>query len=72
MLPVSTDETSRPARLAYTIDAFAEALGVSRGKVFKEIRQGHLEARKCGRRTLIPAAVADRYLANLPNVARAA
>ena len=38
----------------------------SRAALYQDIRCGHLEARKAGRRTLIPVAALDRMLDSLP------
>lgn len=52
--------------LTYSIDEAAEAAGISRTKLFAEIRDGHIVARKLGRRTLIERTELDRWLAALP------
>lgn len=56
-------------RLAYPIDDFAEALGIGRSKVYEEIRDGRLRAKKLGNRTLITAIDAHAYLDALPDMA---
>lgn len=58
-------------RLAYGLNDFAEAIGIGRSKVYAEIRDGRLQAKKCGGRTLITKRAADAYLDALPD-ARAA
>ena len=58
-----------PGRLAYPINDFAEALGIGRSKIYEEIRDGRLQAKKLGSRTLITAKAASEYLAKLPNLA---
>ena len=40
----------------------------SRAALYEDIRDGRLEARKAGRRTLIPVAALDRMLDSLPSV----
>lgn len=40
--------------------------GIGRTKLFSEIRQGKLEARKCGRRTLITPHALRAYVESLP------
>ena len=53
-------------RLAYSITDAASASGIGRTKLYEFIRDGRLEARKMGRRTLIPAASLHALLASLP------
>ena len=48
--------------LAYGIEAAAEAMGVSRSTVFEWIRQGKVQSRKIGGRTLIPRSELLRLL----------
>jgi excisionase family DNA binding protein len=55
-------------RLAYPINAFAKALGVGRSKIYEEIRDGRLQAKKLGSRTLITAQAASDYLSRLPDI----
>ncbi|SMQ68893.1 transcriptional regulator, AlpA family [Altererythrobacter xiamenensis] len=43
-----------------------EYSGLSRSALYVALKQGALTARKAGRRTLIPAAELDAYLASLP------
>jgi hypothetical protein len=57
-----------PARLCYSINAFAAATGLSRSTVYAEIRSGKLRAKRRGCRTIIPAQNAAAYLASLPDV----
>ena len=39
-------------RLAYSVDDFAELVGIGRTKIYQEIRDGRLRAKKLGSRTL--------------------
>ncbi len=55
-------------RAAFSIDEFAKSAGVGRDKIYEEIRTGRLRARKAGRRTLITADDARRYLDSLPDL----
>jgi excisionase family DNA binding protein len=55
-------------RLAYPINDLAEAIGVGRSKLYEEIRDGRLQAKKLGSRTLITAKAAREYLSNLPDL----
>ena len=75
MSPPSREEAIQAARrklaaghLAYTIDEFAVRLGVSRRKIYDEIRAGKLKAKKLGSRTLITAPHAQAYLDTLPGM----
>jgi hypothetical protein len=56
-------------RLAYPINDFAEAVGISRRKAYAEIKAGNLRAKKLGSRTIITAPDADAYLEALPDMA---
>lgn len=47
-----------PGAVAYT--------GTSRTSLYEAMKLGKIEARKCGRRTLVSVASLDAYLANLP------
>jgi excisionase family DNA binding protein len=54
-------------KIAYTPEEAAQALGVSRRSVFKEIAAGRLEARKpFPKKTLIPAPSLRGWLAQAP------
>jgi hypothetical protein len=59
-------------RLAYSLDEFADAAGISRRKLYDEIRAGRLKAKKLGSRSVILAPDAQAYLAALPDMAQAA
>jgi len=60
--------TAVAGRLAFGVDDFAEAVGIGRSKVYEEIRDGRLQAKKLGSRTLITAEAASDYLSSLPNL----
>jgi excisionase family DNA binding protein len=53
---------------AYTIQSFAEAFGLGKTKIYAEIKLGRLPIKKVGKRTLIPAAGAKRWFADLPGI----
>ena len=53
---------------AYTVRGFERAVRIGHTKTYEEIRAGRLEARKCGRRTIITRDAARRWLAGLPQV----
>ena len=43
-------------------------LGISRSKIYEEIRAGRLKAVKCGSRTLVPYASGEAWLNSLPEI----
>jgi|SoimicMinimDraft_5_1059733.scaffolds.fasta_scaffold108990_1 excisionase family DNA binding protein len=65
-------DNSPAPKLAYGIADFARAVGVSRDKVYSEIRDGRLQAHKIGSRSVITADAARQYLASLPPLESAA
>jgi len=52
-------------RRAYSIAAFCDAFCVSRSKTYQLLAEGNLQAIKLGRKTLITADEADRWLQSL-------
>ena len=52
-------------RLLYSIAEFKSLTGLCKTRVFEELKAGRLVAVKCGRRTLIPAAEVEAWLASL-------
>jgi hypothetical protein len=54
------------AELAYTIAALCQASGIGRTKIYDDLKAGRLHARKHGKRTLILADEARRWLESLP------
>ena len=58
--------TERIEPMAFGPLEAAKATGQSRGKIFKDIREGKLKARKSGSRTLILADDLRAYLACAP------
>jgi excisionase family DNA binding protein len=48
------------------VDELAVAASCGRDKIYQAIRDGHLVARKLGRRTLITMEAAQRFLDGLP------
>jgi excisionase family DNA binding protein len=53
-------------RTAFSIAEAAEAAGVGTTKVRAEIRQGHLLARRLGKRVVIPSDDLASWIASLP------
>jgi excisionase family DNA binding protein len=56
------------SRLAFSIDEAALQANVCRDTIYAAIRDGQLEAKKAGRRTLIMADALRRYLDTLPTL----
>jgi hypothetical protein len=52
-------------RAAFSIEEFAEWVGIGRTLLFLEIKEGRLVARKCGRRTIILKQEGIRWLESL-------
>lgn len=49
-----------------TVPEAVEYSGLSRSRLYEAMRAGELTAKKAGRRTLIPFAELEAYLASLP------
>jgi len=60
------DQALSSDRAAYSVAEAALLAGVGRDQVYAAIRDGSLEARKWGRRTIIPASSLQRFLMDLP------
>jgi excisionase family DNA binding protein len=56
------------APIAYAIDDLPQLLGLSRSKLYEEVRDGRLRAVKAGARTLVTRAAVDEFLAQLPRL----
>jgi len=71
-----SDKIERTAALkdkgAFSVEEFVEWAGIGRTLAFAEMKSGRLVARKCGRRTIIPAEEAQRWLQQLPGSGQAA
>lgn len=52
--------------IAVTVPEAVRASGLSRSRLYEALRRGDLLALKAGRRTLIPFADLEAYLASLP------
>ena len=59
---------AEPQKIALSIAAFCAACSVGRTFVYQEIAAGRLSARKAGRRTVIEAAEARRWLSSLQRI----
>lgn len=55
-------------KLAFSIDEAAMRAGLGRDAIYAAVRQGKLEAKKMGRRTLVTADALRRYLDGLPSL----
>jgi excisionase family DNA binding protein len=64
--PTPETRTALGHRAAYSISEAAVLAGVGRDQVYSAIREGQLEARKWGRRTIIPADALRKFLIDLP------
>ena len=53
-------------KLCYSVDEAALRAGIGRDKLYAYVRDGALDARKAGRRTLITAEALARFIENLP------
>ena len=53
-------------KLAYTVDEAAFRACLGRDAIYDAVREGKLEAKKKGRRTLVTAEALRRYLESLP------
>lgn len=56
----------KPNPIAVTIPDAVNVSGMSRTSIYEALKRGDLTARKAGRRTLIPFADLQNYLAGLP------
>jgi len=55
--------------LLFSIISFADAHGISRSQVYREIGAGRLQASKVGKRTIVTAENAAAWRTALPNFA---
>ena len=58
-------------RIALSPKEAAEALSIGRTRLYELISEGKIEARQCGRRTLIIADSLLAYVKSLPRLSRA-
>lgn len=54
------------AKLAYSVEEAAFSANLGRDAIYQAIRDGRLEAKKEGRRTIITAVALQRFLHELP------
>jgi excisionase family DNA binding protein len=55
-------------KLAFSVDEAALRANICRDAIYQAIRQNRLEAKKAGRRTLIPADALRRFIQELPTL----
>jgi hypothetical protein len=63
-----TVKITEPEKRAFSITAFCERYGIGRTSTYEEIAAGRLRVVKAGKRTLVPADAAERWLTSLPAV----
>ncbi|TWB62233.1 helix-turn-helix domain-containing protein [Nitrospirillum viridazoti] len=59
-------EKQTVARVVYSVEEFCTATNTSRSTFYREVNAGRLKPLKRGRRTMITAEEAARWLASLP------
>ena len=59
-------ETSRPNRMAHSMDDAARLLGVSRRQVYRLLAAGRLRTVTLGRRRVVPQAALEELLGTTP------
>lgn len=62
----AAEQAQSASPLAVGIPEACKITSLSRSRLYGEIRDGRLKPRKAGRRTLIPLAELQRWLASLP------
>jgi excisionase family DNA binding protein len=55
-------------KIAFSVDEAALRAGICRDYIYRAIREGKLEARKLGRRTIITDEALRSYLKSLPPI----
>lgn len=61
-----TTPVGSPQMLAVPVPQAARMLGISRSKFYRQMQRGAIRAVKAGKRTLVPIASLNAYLASLP------
>lgn len=59
---------SDPAAGALTVKQFCSRYGIGQTKFYEEVSEGRIEARRSGRRVLVPQDAADAWLKALPKI----
>ncbi len=60
-------KTNMTIPISVTIPKAVELSGLSRSRIYEALKSKSLVAKKAGRRTLIPVAELETYLASLPS-----
>jgi excisionase family DNA binding protein len=55
-------------KMAFSVSEAAMRTGLGRDAIYSAVREGKLEAKKMGRRTLVTADALRRYLDSLPSL----
>ncbi len=53
-------------KTAYTVNEITKEIGIGRSKLYAEMAEGKLKARKIGKKTIFLAEDVQAYLSNLP------
>lgn len=56
-------------KLTYTVAAFCDAVGIGATKFYELVKAGEIKTVKCGKRTLVTADEAERFVASLSEAA---
>lgn len=54
-----------PGKLAYTVRQFCDGVGIGHTKFYQEVSEGRIKTVKCGKRTLVTADEAQRFVSSL-------
>ena len=57
-----SNSNEHPHRSTYTVEEVARILGISRTTAYECVRRGDIQARRFGRRVVVPTIVVDRLL----------
>lgn len=60
-------DIARPSKGAISVTEFCHWSGIGRTSAYEEISAGRLQAKKVGRRTIIPMVEAVRWMETLPS-----
>jgi len=59
------DRTTAPPRLALSVSEFCNSCAIGRSLFYEEVKAGRIKVLKVGKRTLVPATEAQRWLDSL-------
>lgn len=62
-------KVTAPGKLAYTVSEFCSAVGIGATKFYELVSAGQINIKKCGKRTLVTAEEAQRFVASLSEAA---